>query len=68
MMENYYVVHASGEEPFLVSSKRVMTEREVIDKCKQERLFIEQSNAKSAWVDMNPTNSEIAKHGSFIPI
>lgn len=68
-MENYYIIDVNprGEESydFLVCSNENLTKEQVIERCKDKRLFYENRDARFADVELNPRNSDIAKYKGY---
>lgn len=69
-MESYYIVHTIGRDAdhFMVLSETPMTEQEVIARCDKYDLFMERKDAKNAYVDMNPSYSDMARFKNAIKI
>lgn len=63
-MSNFYIVNVfsrDGNYSFMVCSQDNLTTKEVIEKCKDKRLFYENRDAKDAYVDSNPLTEDIVR-------
>ena len=69
-MKYFYIVNVFCVDgySFMVCSDKPMTTKEVIDKCKDKRLFYENRDAKDAYVDNCPLTEDIVKYKSYTRI
>lgn len=69
-MEYFYIVHIFNQDgySFMVSSDRALTSKEVIDRCKDKRLFYENRDAKDAYIDSFPMTEDIVRYKNYTRI
>ena len=69
-MKYFYIVHIFNQDgySFMVCSDKPLTTKDVIERCKDKRLFYENRDAKDAYVDAFPMTEDIVRYKSYSSI
>ena len=60
----FYIVHIFSRDgySFMVTSNEPLTDKQVIDRCKDNHLFYENRDARDAYIDACPLTEDIVKY------